>query len=160
DYSVAADHECLGHAVDAPVDGRAPTRVDADGRERITERTEEAPRIVGGVLVVDSDELDARVLGERREQRMLRAAGHAGGGPDIDDGDLVALEIRKLKPGHRNTVALEAGQRRQREFRRGLSDQCGRQDRRVDIEPYEKENREPKSDGERQEDNRATEVCV
>ena len=64
DRAVAADDECFRHAVDAPFDRGAAVAVDADGAERIAVAAEEAPRVVGRVLVVDADHLQALVLAE------------------------------------------------------------------------------------------------
>ena len=47
DGAVGADDEGFGHAVDAPVDGGAAVRIDADGRIGVAERAEEAAGVVG-----------------------------------------------------------------------------------------------------------------
>jgi hypothetical protein len=54
------------HAIDAPFDRGAAVAVDADHAERFAVAAEEAPRIVGHILVVDADELQALVLAEFR----------------------------------------------------------------------------------------------
>src|SRR5262245_66172367 len=63
DAAVGADDERFRHAVDPPVDRGAAVLVGADGGERIAVAPEEAPRLVGRVLVVDADDADALVLG-------------------------------------------------------------------------------------------------
>ncbi len=45
DRAVAADHEGLGHAIDAPVDRRRAALVRADMDIRISERGEEGQRL-------------------------------------------------------------------------------------------------------------------
>ena len=47
DAAVAADHEGLRHAIDAPVDRGAAVCVGAGGGERIAVAVEKAPRVVG-----------------------------------------------------------------------------------------------------------------
>ena len=72
-----ADHEGFRHAVDAPFDRGAAALVGAGGGERIAVAAEEAPRVVGLVLVVDADQAHAAVLGELHQQRRLVVARHA-----------------------------------------------------------------------------------
>src|ERR1051326_8458993 len=59
DAAVAADHECLRHAVDAPFDRGAAVLIRPGGRERIAVAVEKAAGVVGMVLVIDADEADA-----------------------------------------------------------------------------------------------------
>src|ERR1700716_1403525 len=99
DGAVAPDHKSLRHAIDAPFDRTAAVAVNADNAERIAVAAEEAPGIVGRVLVVDSDDLQPLVLAERSQQRGFVVARHAPGGPHIDDADL-ALEHGRIEPGH------------------------------------------------------------
>ena len=47
------------------------------GGERIAVAAEEAPRIVRLVLVIDSDQAEAAILGELHEQRRLVVTRHA-----------------------------------------------------------------------------------
>src|ERR1700676_4666349 len=61
DGAFAPDHECLRHAVAPPFDRGAAVAVDADGAERIAVAAEEAPRIVGSVLVVEDNHLQSLV---------------------------------------------------------------------------------------------------
>src|SRR5215216_1165690 len=87
DGAVAADHEGFGHAIDAPFDRTAAVAVDADDAERIAVAAEEAAGVIGRILVVDADDLQPRVFGQRGQQRRLVVAWHAPGSPDVDDGD-------------------------------------------------------------------------
>ena len=77
DAGVAADDEGFRHAVDAPFDRRAAAFVGACRGERIAVAAEEAPRIVGIVLVVDADQAHALVLRQLHEQRRFVMARHA-----------------------------------------------------------------------------------
>src|SRR5882757_6827495 len=61
DCAFAPDHKRLWHAVDAPFDRGAAVAVDADDAERIAVAAEEAAGIVGRILVVDADDLEALV---------------------------------------------------------------------------------------------------
>src|SRR6185295_19422948 len=88
DGAVASDDERLRHAIDAPLDRGAAIAVNADDAERIAVAAEEAPRIVGRVLVIDADDLQALVLAELGQQRGLVMTRHAPRRPDIDDADL------------------------------------------------------------------------
>src|SRR4029077_10908956 len=54
DLAVAADHERLRYAVDAPFDRGTAGRVGARGGERIAVTAEKAPRILGLILVVEA----------------------------------------------------------------------------------------------------------
>ena len=56
DAALAVDDERLGHAVDAPLDGRAAVAIDADRGEGIAVAAEEAARGRRLVLVVDAVE--------------------------------------------------------------------------------------------------------
>src|ERR1700722_16794432 len=62
--AVAADHERLRHAIDAPFDGGAAVAVDADDAIGVAVAAEKTPRIVGPVLLVDAAHLQPRVLAE------------------------------------------------------------------------------------------------
>ncbi len=64
DGAFAPDDEGLRHAIDAPFDRGAAVGVDADDAERIAVAAEEAPGVVGRVLVVDADDLQPLVLAE------------------------------------------------------------------------------------------------
>ena len=77
DAAVAIDDEGLGHPIYSPFDRRAAVAVDAVGRKWIAIAAEEAPRVIGLVLVVHSNDADAGVRRERDEQRRLVVAGHA-----------------------------------------------------------------------------------
>ena len=103
DGAVAPDDEGFRHAIDAPFDRGAAVAVDADNAERIAVAAEEAPGVVGRVLVVDADQLQPLVLAELGQQRRFVMARHAPGGPDVDDADL-ALEHGGIEPGHRRAV--------------------------------------------------------
>ena len=116
DAAVASDHECFRHAVNAPFDGGAAVRVGADRHERIAVLADEAPRIVGLVLVVDADHADALVLCEFVKERHLVMAGHAPRRPDIHHRYL--LEIGGGQARHRRAVAHKARDRRQVGLRR------------------------------------------
>src|ERR1700729_2653864 len=111
--AVAPDDKSFGHAIDAPFDRGAAIAVDADDAERVAVAAEEAPRVVGCVLVVDADQLQPLVLAELRQQRRFVVAGHAPGGPDIDQADL-ALEQIGVEAGYRTAIGEETVQRRQR----------------------------------------------
>ena len=142
DLAVAADHERLGHAVDAPLDRSTAVGVGAVRHERIAVAAEEAPRIVGLVLVVDAGDADARVGGELDEQRRLVVARHAPRRPDVEHGHL-ALERRAVEARHRLAVAIEAGNRRQAGLRRFAADQRGRNARRIaGAEPVHEQRRQ------------------
>ena len=56
---------------------RMPYLIAADGGEGVAHLAEEAAGILGHVLVVDPDEADELVAGERRELRVLLTAGRA-----------------------------------------------------------------------------------
>src|SRR6267378_5933431 len=118
----ATDHEGLRHAIDTPFDRGAAVAIDADNAERIAVAAEEAPGVVGGVLVVDADELQPFVLAELGQKRRFVVARHAPRGPDIDHADL-ALEHGRIEPRHLRAVIDEAFQRRQRRLRRRATDQ-------------------------------------
>src|SRR6185437_2082657 len=60
--AVAADDKRFGHAIDAPFDRGAAIAIDADNAERVAVTAEEAPGVVGRVLVVDADQLQPLVL--------------------------------------------------------------------------------------------------
>ncbi len=77
DAGVAADHESLRHAIDAPFDRGAAALVGARRGERIAVTAEEAPRVVRLVLVVDADQAQAAVLRQLQQQRRLVVARHA-----------------------------------------------------------------------------------
>ena len=77
DPAVPADQERLGHAVDAPVDSRAAIAVDADRGIGIAELTEEAAGVLRFVLVVEAGDLDAAILRQGHQQRMLLPARRA-----------------------------------------------------------------------------------
>src|SRR6202042_1737485 len=96
----APDDESFRHAIDAPFDRGAAVGIDADNAERVAVAPEETPGIVGGVLVIDADDLQPRVATKLSQERGFVMAGHAPGRPDIDEGDL-ALENRRVKPGDR-----------------------------------------------------------
>src|SRR5438270_13686125 len=64
DSAVAADHERLGYAIDAPFDRAAAVAVDADDFEWIAIAAEEAAGVIGGVLIVDADQPQPLVLGK------------------------------------------------------------------------------------------------
>src|SRR3981081_1596628 len=64
EVSFASDHKSLRHARDPPFDRGAAVAVDADHAERIAVAAEKAPRVVGGVLVVDADKPPPLVLGQ------------------------------------------------------------------------------------------------
>src|ERR1700704_47118 len=57
DGAFSPDHEGLRHAIDTPFDRGAAVAIDADDAKRIAVAAEEAPGVVGGVLVIDADEL-------------------------------------------------------------------------------------------------------
>ena len=59
DRAFAPDDEGFRNAIDTPFDGSAAVAVDADDAIRVAVAAEEAPGVVGGVLVVDADDLDA-----------------------------------------------------------------------------------------------------
>ncbi len=130
DGAFRADDERLGHAIDAPLDRGAAVGVGADAAERVAVAAEEAPRVVGRILVVDADELEALVLGELGQQRRFVVTGHAPGRPDIDEADL-ALERGGIEPGHLRAVGLQSLERRQHGLRRGPADQRGGNSRRI-----------------------------
>src|SRR6187455_2821439 len=71
DGAVGADDEGFGDTVDAPVDGGAAVRIDADGGVRVAEGAEEAAGVVGIVLLVDADHADRRVAREIDQERVL-----------------------------------------------------------------------------------------
>ena len=62
DASGRVDDVSLGHAVHTPVDRSAAGFISAGSDKRIAVAIEEAPRIVGRILVIDADQLDALVL--------------------------------------------------------------------------------------------------
>src|ERR1700736_5401366 len=64
DSALPPDHEGFRHAVDAPFNRGPAVAVDADHAERIAVAAEKAPGIVGGVLVVDADDLQPLVAGK------------------------------------------------------------------------------------------------
>src|SRR5664279_2884584 len=88
DGAFAADDEGLGHAIDAPFDRGAAVAVDADHAVRIAVAAEKLSRLVGGVLVVDADQLQPLVLAQGGQERGFVMAGHAPRRPDIDDADV------------------------------------------------------------------------
>src|SRR5450432_3774341 len=68
DGTFAPDNEGLGHTIDTPFDRGTAVAVDADDAERIAVAAEKAPRIVGGILVVDADQLQPLVAAKLDEQ--------------------------------------------------------------------------------------------
>src|ERR1700733_10012990 len=62
DGALASDDEGLGHAIDPPFDRSAAVAIDADNAERVAVAAEEAPGILGGIFVVDADDLKSCVL--------------------------------------------------------------------------------------------------
>src|SRR5262249_37575773 len=145
------DDEGLGHPVHPPFDGGAAVAVGSVGRERIAIAAEDAPCIVGLVLVIDADDAYARVRRQRHEQRRFLAARHAPRRPHIEHRHL-ALEIRAVEAGNRPAVALEAGKRRQIGPRGRMSDQGGRNARRIaGTEPQHEHRGEREKGGERDE---------
>ena len=92
--AVAADDERLRHAVDAPIDRGAAVRIDADRGERIAVAVEKTPRVLGLVLVVDADQLDAAVLRELRQERDFVVTRHAPRRPDIHQRHLAGQRRR------------------------------------------------------------------
>ena len=148
--AVRADHEGLGHAVDAPIDGRAPRRIGADGGEGVAEVAQEAASVVGIVLVVDADDPDGRVLGQLDEGRMLLPARHAPRRPHVHDRH-PALEVGVGKARH--------GRARFRQARHGVegegwhraADQGGRHARGVAREQaHQEQQRQSRKHEERQ----------
>src|SRR5437868_5398804 len=71
DRSLAPNDKRLGHAIDAPFDRGTAVAVDTDNAEWVAVTSEEASRIVGRVLVVDADQLQAFVLGQFSQQRRF-----------------------------------------------------------------------------------------
>src|SRR5208282_3208009 len=61
DAGIAADYKGLRHAIDAPFDPRAAVLIGARRGERIAVAAEEAPGVVGLVLVIDSDQTQTAV---------------------------------------------------------------------------------------------------
>src|SRR6185437_10897326 len=150
DVTVAADDEGLRHAVDAPVDAGAAARILSGRRIRIAVAAEEAARVAGLVLVVDTDELDALVLRQRLEERHLVVARHAPRRPHVHERHL-AGEGRVAQARHRLTGLLEAGDRRQVGRRRWLADQRRGDERGIaGTEADEEQRRQPHENGERQ----------
>src|ERR1700682_3698497 len=139
DGAFAPDHEGLRHAIDTPFDRGAAVAIDADDAERIVVAAEEAPGVVGCILVIDADELQPFVLTELGQKRRLLVARHAPRGPDIDHADL-ALEHGWIEPRDLRAVTDEAHQRRQHGWRRRATDQ-GRGDlRRIAAVQPQQEN--------------------
>ena len=117
DLALAVDDERLGHAVDAPFDGRAAVAIDADRGEGIAVAAEEAARGRRLVLVVDAVELHAGPLLEGDQQRVLLHARHAPGGPEVHDRDLARWPGRRWQSRRRGARRRETLQRRQAPWR-------------------------------------------
>src|SRR5690606_6514009 len=151
--AVAIDDECLGHAVDAPLDRRAPVAVDADSPVRIAVTTKEAACRGRLVLIVDPVEIDRGPADQLDQDRMLLRARHAPGRPKVHDRNIAACELAITETGYRLAVVDEPWERLQRELRDRLADQRRRQPRRITgLQRIEEHQRERAKDDERRED--------
>ena len=111
DAAVAADQESLRHAIDTPVD-RGPARLVAAGGDKgIAIPIEKPPRIVGRILVVDADKLNALVPRQLFKKRRFVVAGHAPRGPDIQQCHR-ALKGCVAEAGNWLAIAFKPGNRR------------------------------------------------
>src|SRR3546814_13942862 len=82
DASVAVDDEGLGHAGDAPLDG-GTAGIGADAPVGIAELGQPGGGVLRLVAVIDPVERHAGLLGQRAEEGMLSAAGHAPGSKEV-----------------------------------------------------------------------------
>src|SRR4029450_5844783 len=75
--AAAPADERFGHPVYSPFDGGTAVAVGSVGGKWIAVPAEKAPRIVRLVLVIHSNHAQARVRGDRHEQRRFLPARHA-----------------------------------------------------------------------------------
>src|SRR5882724_5853326 len=137
--SIAVDHIGFRHAIDAIVDAHATVAVLYGQGIRVAMLAQPAQCILALVLVIESIDRQHVLLREVNQDRMLFQAGHAPGGPYIEDPDF-PLEVF----GAEHLAGLL--QLRQPECGRRLSDQRRRHFARVQAEP------DREKDGEHQED--------